>query len=245
MINELTPQIKAWLETEPEKRDIAAGAELLLRINRNHITYANIMRCPQMMAPILEKALQDIYNQRLRNITHEQVKAMMAEVEVINKTRNLDGASSESTRLEWQKGKRADHDELPEEIQALYVKNGELMHRMRDLHTKLRLISPLNSSCPDSDRFPLAKMLIDYDRVYRDNWNKYDHYIKGTPVASVVLATDARTVAKNAAKMCNLLLGKYAKTPTDALAERIRETYKAVENPTDNLVAKMKAAELL
>lgn len=41
---ELTPKIKEWLETEPSKRDLMKGAELLLRITRNRIMYANITR---------------------------------------------------------------------------------------------------------------------------------------------------------------------------------------------------------
>lgn len=59
MINlELTPKIKEWLDTAPEKRDIRVGAELLLRINRNRVLYNNILRNPGRHAATLEYQLQ-------------------------------------------------------------------------------------------------------------------------------------------------------------------------------------------
>ncbi|MDE5843677.1 MAG: hypothetical protein K2H35_08090 [Muribaculaceae bacterium] len=39
------------------------------------------------------------------------------------------------------KGKRVDHDSLPDEIKAKYVENLSLLQRMRELHLRLR--SPL------------------------------------------------------------------------------------------------------
>lgn len=242
---ELTPKIKEWLDTEPENRDLEAGAELLLRVSRNRILYQNVRQNIKAKAKTIEYHLNKIYVKRLAQITHEEVKAMMVKVDAIDRAHGLSKPESTALRSEFQRGKRADHDDLPAEIQQLYVDNGDIMRRMRDLHTKLRLISPENSTCPDSDRFPLAKHLIALDVTYRDNWNKYDHYIKGTPVAAVVPVVDTRTASKNAAKYCNLLLGKYAKNPSDELADRIRETYVAVDAPSAALTEKMKNAGLL
>ena len=119
------------------------------------------------------------------------------------------------------------------------------MRRMRETHTRLRMINSENSSCPDSDRFPLAKALIEYDRQYRDNWNIYDHYVKGTPIAATVMAVDSRTEQKNAVKTINLLLGKYAKSPSESAAERIRALYEKIGAPSESLRKKMADAELL
>ena len=184
---ELTPKIKEWLDADPQQRDLASGAELLLRITSNRILYNNIMRNPPRNAEVIEYQLRKAYEQRLLNVTHEQVAEMMTSVDQINKARGLDKARS-NTRSELQRGKRADHDELPEEIQQLYVDNADIMRRMRDTHAKLRLINESNSSCPDNDRWPLAKALIEYDERYRDNWNKYDHYIKGSDTSTTCTA---------------------------------------------------------
>lgn len=242
MINlELTPKIKEWLAADPDKRDLKAGAELLLRITRNRILYANIMRNPVAKASLLEYHLQKILKNRLIDTTHEEVKLMMGQVDVIAAARGL----SASARSPFQNGKRADHDELPDEVKQLYVENAEIMRRMREAHTRLRLINPQNSTCPDSDRYPLAKAIIEYDRRYRDNWNVYDHYVKGTPMAATVKAVDERTAQKNLVKTINLLLGKYAKNPSDAAADRIRSIWAQIEAPSDTLRKKMTDADLL
>lgn len=238
---ELTPKIQEWLNTPAPQRDIMAGAELLLRITGNRILYNNILRNPAAKADLVEYQLQRELKKRLIDTTHEEVRAMMVKVDAISQSHGFERPQ----RTAFQNGKRADHDELPHQVQMLYVENAELMHRMRDTHTKLRLINESNSTCPDSDRYPLAKAIIDYDRRYRDNWNKYDHYVKGTALASTVIAVDSRTAEKNASKTINLLLGKYAKNPTEAQAQRIRDLYAKIANPSDAIRKKMSEAELL
>lgn len=241
MINlELTPKIKEWLDTPADQRDIAAGAELLLRINRNRILYNNIIRNPAKHAPTLEYHLRKILKQRLIDTTHEEVARMMATVDGIASARGL----NRQQRSEFQHGKRADHDMLPPEVQQLYIDNADIMRRMRDAHTRLRMINPTNSTCPDSDRYPLAKDIIKLDLQYRDNWNLYDHYVKGTPLAATVRAVDARTSAKNAAKTINLLLGKYAKEPSQSMADRIRKLYAQIPAPSEKIKAKMSELNL-
>ena len=236
MINlELTPKIKKWLDTAPENRDIKAGAELLLRINRNRILYNNIMRNPARHAATLEYQLKKILKQRLIDTTHEEVARMMVQVDAIANTHGL----TREPRSEFQRGKRADHDQLPPEVQQLYVDNADIMRRMREAHTRLRMINSSNSTCPDSDRYPLAKDIIRLDLQYRDNWNLYDHYVKGTPLSATVRAVDSRTASKNAVKTINLLLGKYAKNPSDAQADRIRNLFAQIDNPSAKLKAKM------
>ena len=78
---------------------------------------------------------------------------------------------------EFKAGKRADHDSLPIEIQALYVENGNIIHKMRELHMRLRSLSVENATCPDSERYPFLKELIRLDKKLHENWDKYDHYI--------------------------------------------------------------------
>jgi len=239
---ELTPKIQEFLNTDPDKRDIRAGAELLLRISpRNRILHDNIVRNPARNVKLLEYHLQKELKKRLIETTHEEVQSMMVQVDAIAEQRGF----NRPERSEFQKGKRADHDELPPEVQQLYVDNADIMRRMRDAHTKLRMINSSNSTCPDSDRYPLAKAIIAYDKQYRDNWNVYDHYVKGTPVASTARAVDPRTAAKNTAKTLNLLLGKYAKQPSESQAARIRELYASIPSPSESLTRKMQEAELL
>lgn len=86
-------------------------------------------------------------------------------------------SNSQSPEAAPPRGKRPDHDSLPPEIQACYVENLSVLHRMRETHMQLRSLSLDNHPCPDSERYPFLKELIDLDKKYRANWKKYDTYV--------------------------------------------------------------------
>lgn len=77
---------------------------------------------------------------------------------------------------QFKAGKRLDHDTLPVEIQALYIENGNIIHKMRELHLQLRELSKENATCPDSERYPFLKELIALDKTYHKNWQIYDSW---------------------------------------------------------------------
>ncbi len=175
--SELIPKVKEWLDANPDERDLAAGALLVLQLTNNRIMYQNFMRRPKQYASRIEYELKKKYQFYLQQLTHEQVMEMGKQVEVISKEHNLPNEHEE-----FKKGKRADHDALPVEIQALYAQNLSIMQQMRRLHTQLQLLSVENSTCPDSERYPFLKELIDLDKQYHANWQQYDHYKMGEPL---------------------------------------------------------------
>lgn len=172
--SELIPKVKEWLDANPDERDLAAGALLVLQLTNNRIMYQNFMRRPKQYASRIEYELKKKYQFYLQQLTHEQVTEMGKQVEVISKEHNLTNEHEE-----FKKGKRADHDALPVEIQALYAQNLSIMQQMRRLHTQLQLLSVENSTCPDSERYPFLKELIDLDKQYHANWEQYDHFKVG------------------------------------------------------------------
>ncbi len=244
MNQDLNHKIKTWLDAPVDERDTLEGARLLLQISRNQIIFRNAMRNPDRYADRVAYELKKAYSTRLSSVTKSEVQALMAQVDAINTSRGLDKEQAEG-RSEFQRGRRADHDGLPEEVQRLWVDNAEIMKKMRDCHTHLRLITHENSTCPDSDRYPWAKEIVRLDKQYRENFNLYDHYIKGTPLATTQLEVDPRTASKNAVKSLHLTLGRYSKNPTDELAEQIKGIYAKIDNPDDKLNAKMAAVGLL
>lgn len=175
--SELIPKVKEWLDANPDERDLAAGALLVLQLTNNRIMYQNFMRRPKQYASRIEYELKKKYQFYLQQLTHEQVTEMGKQVEVIAKEHNLPNEHEE-----FKKGKRADHDALPVEIQALYAQNLSIMQQMRRLHTQLQLLSVENSTCPDSERYPFLKELIDLDKQYHANWQQYDHFKVGEPL---------------------------------------------------------------
>ena len=172
--SELIPKVKEWLDANPEDRDLAAGALLVLQLTNNRIMYQNFMRKPKLYASRIEYELKKKYQFYLQQLTHEQVTEMGKQVEAIAKEHNLP-----SEHEEFKKGKRADHDALPVEIQALYAQNLSIMQQMRRCHTQLQLLSVEHSTCPDSERYPFLKELIDLDKQYHANWEQYDHFKVG------------------------------------------------------------------
>ena len=172
--SELIPKVKEWLDANPEDRDLAAGALLVLQLTNNRIMYQNFMRKPKLYASRIEYELKKKYNFYLQQLTHEQVAEMGKQVEAIAKEHNLPNEHEE-----FKKGKRADHDALPVEIQALYAQNLSIMQQMRRCHTQLQLLSVEHSTCPDSERYPFLKELIDLDKQYHANWEQYDHFKVG------------------------------------------------------------------
>ena len=181
--SEFIEKVKAYLEQNPEERNLAEGALLVLQLTNNRIMYQNFMRKPKVFASRIEYELKKKYQFYLQQLTHDEVKEMAAKVEVIAKENHL--TAEEKEHEEFKKGKRSDHDELPEEIQALYARNLSIMQQMRRVHTQLQLLSVENSTCPDSERYPFLKELISLDKQYHENWKQYDHYKMGEPLPAV------------------------------------------------------------
>lgn len=171
MNHQFTERLGAWLRERPDTRDYAAGCKMFLQLTARVNMYKNLLAAPDM--PRLETELQKHYDFRVAELTHAQVIEMDAQAATIAADNNLQAGESEAAPP---RGKRSDHDTLPPEIQALYVENLSLLQRMREVHLRLRNLSAENSVCPDSERYPFLKELIDLDKKYRSNWQGYDQY---------------------------------------------------------------------
>lgn len=178
-----TQKLQAWLNLPREERDWEAGAMMLLQLSGNKIMYRNISVNPKGKAEFIEGKLQQYLKFRLAALTHEQVKEMEQQVETIMEKRSKFEAEVNEAK-NFKAGKRADHDTLPEEIQALYVENLDLVHRMRELHLKLRTMSTSTAVCADSERYPFLKEFIFLDKKLHDNWDRYDHFVITEPSAT-------------------------------------------------------------
>ena len=173
--HEFTEKIQQWLDTPHEQRDYEQGALYLLKLNGNQIMYRNLMSNPRGKAEFIEYHLRKHYSFRVQDLTHAQVAQMQKQVEEIVKMHNT--FTENNPAKEFKQGKRADHDTLPEEIQALYVENLSLLQRMREVHLRLRTLSTADAPCPDSERYPFLKELIELDKKMHANWEQYDHYV--------------------------------------------------------------------
>lgn len=176
MDNKFTELIKQWLETPSNQRDYSVGALYLLKLSGNQIMYRNIVAQLDRRHDFVDYQIQKYYNFRVQALTHAQVEEMQQQVDMIV----AEHISLAANADEHKTGKRIDHDSLPDEIKAKYVENLSILQRMRELHLKLRSLSLDTAPCPDSERYPFLKELIELDKKMHANWEEYDHYVIGT-----------------------------------------------------------------
>ena len=197
MDHKFTELIKKWLETPEDERDYSVGALYLLKLSGNQILYKNTVAALDKRHDVIEYQLQKYYNVRVQALTHAQVEKMAAQVETIVAEHIPLAAKADEAPA---KGKRADHDSLPDEIKAKYVENLSLLQRMRELHLRLRSLSLENATCPDSERYPFLKELISLDKKLHANWEAYDHYVAPGPDAVPSRSAKAKRSAAGSKK---------------------------------------------
>ena len=188
MDNKFTELIKQWLETPSNQRDYSVGALYLLKLSGNQIMYRNIVAQLDRRHDFVDYQIQKYYNFRVQSLTHAQVEEMQQQVDVIV----AEHISLAANADEHKTGKRDDHDSLPDEIKAKYVENLSILQRMRELHLKLRSLSLDTAPCPDSERYPFLKELIELDKKMHANWEEYDHFVASAPSAKAAAKPKAR-----------------------------------------------------
>ena len=152
-------KIKAYLDTPAAERDVAAGALLLLQLNRNRILYNGACIAPQRYAPVIEHELKKHLRILLDGLTTQGIVEMEHEVVPVAEESLEEGAPVVSTDVDHpegtHRGRRADHESLPAEIQALYEKNGEIYFKMKQSFETLKT---LEEAAP-CDRYEHLKVL--------------------------------------------------------------------------------------
>ena len=174
-MNNLTDKLQVFLDTPREDRDWNEGAILLLQLTNNTIMYRNLSINPKGKAEFIEGKLRAFLKSRREVEAYDEVLILQEQVNAIIENRTEFKEDNEAK--EFKAGKRADHDRLPEDIQALYVENLDLVHRMRELHLRLRLLSDSTKQVPAAERKPLLDEFINLDKKLHANWDTYDHYV--------------------------------------------------------------------
>ena len=174
-MNKLTEQVAQFLDTPDDQRDWNTAALLLLQLTNNTIMYRNLSINPKGKSEFIEGKLRQFLKARRAVEAHDEVNAMQQQVDEIIESRTEFKEKNEAK--DFKAGKRADHDSLPEDIQALYVENLDIVHRMRELHLRLRLLSEDTQLHADSERKPLLDEFISLDKKLHANWDTYDHFV--------------------------------------------------------------------
>lgn len=228
---------KSWYDKLPSERNYEEGALLMLQITHNRIQYNNVMRALDRHHDIVEWTIGRYIKEHLDEDTKREVRDMREQVRKIASKRNLDGTAPSHAPS---KGKRSDHDSLPDEIKAFYHENLTILQSMRDLQTQLRIIArDPNVVCLDSEQYPFLKELIEKDKRLRDNWVKYDTWT-AEGEAEAIAVQDAKNASLKALRLLNMYKGKYKKAPSDDLKSKILEQLKLVMSPSQKLIDELK-----
>ena len=217
----LTDKIKDILDQPEGGIRFEEAALVLLQINRNRILYENIVRRGNEKK--LRYELQKIYDFRMTDQAAQETQRLEEKARTILTT-TLPAA--EAKEKEENKGRRADHDQLPEAIQALWLENQNLYPRMRKLHEQLKLMSD-KLPC---DRYPYLKELKELDEKIRSNWQAYDAFnAAAIPPVSLPSAEPEANVSEDLKKI--QAARKYLSDNKARLAEYLQqgEENKAVE----------------
>lgn len=199
MDERLTQNVQEWLDSPQEERSLEQGALLLLRLNRNRFMHANILR--RQNWDKLTYELQKHLRIRLEGLTAHQVAKMESEAmpriaKTIADHAPVISTDADHPAAEYH-GQRKDHDALPEQLRALYDRNGGLFFKMKNLFETLK---KMEDATP-CDRHELLTQLVEMDREYRANWNTYDTWASVTNGAACDAQGGEEPTADDAAKV--------------------------------------------
>ena len=239
-----TQDIADWLETPREERDVRKGAELLLRINGNRHIYQLAMIRPETAHDHVEADLKKFLRIRLDGHTMESVRQM--DSELIPKVQNIittrqdeseDAPEETDDTAPAHRGKRSDHNELPEEIRAIYERGGELFEKIKQIFTELQQME----NAPACDRYEKLKVLKPLVKEYTDGWERYDNYNSDMSQEEAVEAVDEAPEPGNEVKRVGaarkFISTHVAKLETLLQAETIDEA--EVENERRQIAERM------
>lgn len=239
-----TQDIADWLETPREERDVRKGAELLLRINGNRHIYQLAMIRPETAHNHVEADLKKFLQIRLDGHTMESVRQM--DSELIPKVQNIittrqdeseDAPEETDDTAPAHRGKRSDHNELPEEIRAIYERGGELFEKIKQIFTELQQME----NAPACDRYEKLKVLKPLVKEYTAGWERYDNYNSDMSQEEAVEAVDEAPEPGNEVKRVGaarkFISTHVAKLETLLQAETIDEA--EVENERRQIAERM------
>lgn len=186
-----TEELSKWLSTPRDERDVVAGAELLMRITGNRQFYATAIVRPHVVHDHVEYELkkhlairQEGHNvETLRNLERELLAECAEEFSEEASTaepaqEKAEEGDAYAVPAEGpvvsspKRGRRADHDELPVEIQALYDDNATRYEQMRKVYQQLLTMADAEPCDRKEHIFQLDQLV----KAWAAAWEAYDRY---------------------------------------------------------------------
>ena len=271
-----TQKIKQWFDSEHTDENIRDGAMLLLQINNNRHLYQQIMLRPQRMLEHLKYELQKHYDYRIKGLSLDEVRKFDGEVtpllqKAVDSTADADKLAADvAPHLPFvdaentdsidataiiAKGKRADHDQLPDDIKEIWDANIQRWKRIKELFEACKAYQ---LSC---DRFEglnaaneeFQKMLLTLKTeyyAYKQSMDQYDHAVPGQKEENAETKTDVVISANaigNARSYITKNIDKLIQLKADSKTEQAEKLQANIEQRVKTLLdakAEIKPATL-
>lgn len=189
-----------WLSKKKHtEAELADGAMMVLQCNRNHALYNTIMRRPARYEEKIAYELRKHLRYLKDDMTLDEVKSLEARIlpvigkaiadteETTDKAAAALGEIPEDSFLPAPalsseepfkqtdaivaRGKRTDHDTLPETIRAIWDKNAERYKKIKQAHETCKT---LTAAC---DRYEFTSAIAELWADYKKDFDTYDHYV--------------------------------------------------------------------
>ena len=271
-----TQKIKQWFDSEHTDENTRDGAMLLLQINNNRHLYQQIMLRPQRMLEHLKYELQKHYDYRIKGLSLDEVRKFDGEVtpllqKAVDSTADADKLAADvAPHLPFvdaentdsidataiiAKGKRADHDQLPDDIKEIWDANIQRWKRIKELFEACKAYQ---LSC---DRFEglnaaneeFQKMLLTLKTeyyAYKQSMDQYDHAVPGQKEENAETKTDVVISANaigNARSYITKNIDKLIQLKADGKTEQAEKLQANIEQRVKTLLdakAEIKPATL-
>ena len=163
--------LSTWIDSEDKDTDYDNVCIKLLRLNHNRILYGNLSKRKNL--PKLEYEVTKIvrYKKQIINDALNK-KTILFEKEIVQTIYPVVEEFKKNENEILEKGKRPDHDQLPEEIKAIYNGQREIYYKMSNCHTEAKN----RNNQPPCERYPWIKELKDLKGKLDENWQTYDSY---------------------------------------------------------------------
>lgn len=192
----LTAKIYNFLQLEnPTEQQIIEGATLLLKCNPNRERgiYNSAMRRPKSMLAWIRTDLKKYYDIRQRGLTMPEVEKFNDEtLSIVGKTLstvpdnvpidNPEEGEAPLLPVLAVRGRREDHEQLPDDIKAIWDRNAERWKKMSRLHFQLAQMIEKPDYAP-CDGNELCYQLRMMDTELRNDYQIYDTYEAKTATA--------------------------------------------------------------
>ena len=254
--NSITQRLNDFLDmSERTNEDIISGATLLLQLNRNRQLFQTVLTNPKHFESTVVYELKKFVPIRQRGQTLEdvqrQTKELLGELQaaVESEPEDNEDKADEEQDLPLHKGKRADQDQLPDSIKAIWEQNAERWKKIKALYYTCQ---DIKEPC---DRAESLNALKETWYKYKSEFARYDDYViensdetaqkETTPVDYAKAITNARSYLSKAVKDDKLLNKRKAALADDADDKTILDYNTSLQSVMDRVQLLLNSGEII